>query len=282
MNRTWEWEITPRSANWGWNLRELISYRFLLWSLVRKEFLLNYQQTILGPLWILVQPLLTLATYTLVFGKLIGIPVGNGIPPVLFYLSGIILWNFFNESFAATSRTFRENASVFSKVYFPRIVVPISVLCTQFIRFLVQLLLFFIILAFFISTKGIEIAPAGRWLLLPLCVVAVGLAGSGAGMLFAVLTAKYRDIVNIVDVCIRLLFFVTPVVYPMAALQPRLRWIISLNPLTPLFETFRYGIFEAHSAPHSSMVFALTLILLTFFLGVWLFNTLGNKLIDVV
>src|SRR5688500_10488020 len=131
----WEWETTPKPQALAVNLKKLIAYRHLLFSLVRREFILNYQQTILGPLWILFQPILTLITYLFVFGKVFKVQIGNDIPPVLFYFSGIILWNFFNDVFNNTSRTFRDNINLFSKVYFPRIIIPLATICTQFFRF---------------------------------------------------------------------------------------------------------------------------------------------------
>ncbi len=282
MEKKWDWEITSETSNWSWDLKSLLSYRHLLASLVRKEFLLNYQQTILGPGWILVQPLLTLITYVLVFGKLIRIPTGEGVPPVLFYLSGIVLWNFFNDSFGTTSRTFRDYIHIFTKVYFPRIIIPLAGISTHFMRFLVQLLLLIFILFYYVVFKGFRINPGWALLALPLAVIGVGIISLGMGLIFSVLTAKYRDIVNIVDVAIRLLFFVTPVVYPLALVREDLRWIVKLNPLTPLFELFRLGVVGQGTVMTSDLMYSFSFMLVTFLTAVYLFNKQGSKLIDVV
>lgn len=282
MEKKWDWEITSATSNWSWDLKSLLSYRHLLASLVRKEFLLNYQQTILGPGWILVQPLLTLVTYVLVFGMLIRIPTGDGVPSVLFYLSGIVLWNFFNEGFGVTSRTFREYIHIFTKVYFPRIIIPLAGISTQFMRFLVQFLLVIIILLYYIVVKGFHFRLGWAILAIPIAVAGVGIISLGMGLIFSVLTAKYRDIVNIVDVAIRLLFFVTPVVYPLGSVREELRWVVKLNPLTPLFELFRLGIVGQGTVVTADLLYSFVFMLLTFVSAVYLFNKQGSKLIDVV
>jgi lipopolysaccharide transport system permease protein len=282
LEKNWDWEISSETSNWSWDLKSLLSYRHLLASLVRKEFLLNYQQTILGPGWILVQPLLTLMTYVLVFGMLIRIPTGEGIPPVLFYLSGIVLWNFFNDSFGTTSRTFREYIHIFTKVYFPRIIIPLASISTQFMRFLVQLLLLVLILLYYIIFRGYVIQWSWSVIGIPLAIAGVGIISLGMGLIFSVLTAKYRDIVNIVEVSIRLLFFITPVVYPLASVREDLRWIVKLNPLTPLFELFRLGVLGQGTVHTNDLLYSFSLMLVTFVVAVYMFNKQGSKLIDVV
>lgn len=281
MEKNWDWEITPRTANWSWDIKSLISYRHLLWSLVRKEFLLNYQQTILGPGWILFQPVLTLITYVFVFGRLIKIPTGD-VPPVLFYICGIVLWNFFNDSFGTTSRTFRDYIHIFTKVYFPRIVIPLAGVSTHFTRFLVQLLLMLGILLYYVITGGFQPMVGLNLLAIPLAIAGVGLVSFSVGLIFSVLTAKYRDIANIVDVLVRLLFFVTPVVYPLALVREDLRWIVSVNPLTGFFELFRYGVLGQGTIDAGQILYSVLFVLVSFILGVYMFNKQGSKLIDVV
>ena len=154
--KKWDWVISPVTSDWSWNTKDLLSYRHLLIGLVKREFLLGYQQTILGPLWVVVQPILTLIIYVLVFRKLIGVSIGT-LPPVLFYFSGIVLWNFFNESFERTSNTFRDHIHLFSKVYFPRIIMPLSLLVTNFFRCLIQLSLLVIIIAYPAVFRGFSV-----------------------------------------------------------------------------------------------------------------------------
>ncbi len=181
--KDWGWEISATSSNWSWSVKDLWQYRHLLFSLVRRNFLLNCQQTILGPFWTLLQPLLTLFIYVLVFGKMVGISTGS-LPPVLFYFSGIVLWNFFNDSFVENSNSFRDNMYLFSKVYFPRIIMPFSIATTHFLRMLIQLFFLFILIFFYSAVKGFPI-PFSLWTLaFPLSILMIGSLGFGLGLFF--------------------------------------------------------------------------------------------------
>jgi lipopolysaccharide transport system permease protein len=281
QNQKWDWEITSRTSFWGHSLSELWAYRFLQAGLVRRQFLLNYQQTVLGPLWILFQPIITLITYMLVFHKLVGISTG-ALPPVLFYASGIILWNFFSDSFMGTSATFKDNAHIFSKVYFPRIIMPVSVLNTQVLRFLIQLAMFLLLVCYYVVFKGLHF-PITPWLLLfPVSVLLTGVLGLGLGLLFSVLTAKYRDLTNIVSLGIRLLMFVTPVIYPLEAIANKVRWIVELNPLTPLFEMFRFSLLGKGTIAPFPIIYCGGFILILMAGSLLFFNKQGDKLIDVI
>jgi lipopolysaccharide transport system permease protein len=242
---------------------------------------LNYQQTILGPLWIFFQPLLTLLVYVLVFGKLIGIPTGKSIPPVLFYFSGIVLWNFFNDSLWGISNTFREHIHLYSKVYFPRIIVPLSVLSTNFLRFLVQLSMLFLLLVYFIVFKNFRFHATSSLLALPFVFIGIATISAGCGIIAALLTARYRDIVNLIGIVLRLLMFITPVLYPLAAVSSELKWIVLVNPLTPLFELFRFSLLGEGSVNASSLVYSFSFGLIVLVVSVFLFNARSSKLIDI-
>ena len=279
--RKWDWEIGFRTSYWDWNLKELWSYRDLLLSFVRRDFLLNYQQTILGPLWILFQPLMTLITYLLVFGKLVGISTG-AIPPVLFYFSGIVLWNFFNDSFANTSNVFRDNSHLFGKVFFPRLIVPIASVSTQFMRFLVQFATLMILIATFVFFQDFSL-NFNVWLLaVPLSIIMIGMIALGSGLIFSVLTAKYRDINNLVMLIVRLLMFFTPVIYPLSTIPEQYRWIVAINPLSALFEVFRIGLLGQGSITPFQLVYSTVFTLVVFFSGILIFNKQSDKLIDVI
>lgn len=282
LEEHWDWEITSGTSNWNWDLKSLLSYRHLLMRMVRKEFLVNYQQTVLGPVWIFVQPLLTLLTYVLVFGKLIRIPTASGAPPVLFYLCGIVLWNFFNEGFLIMSRTFREYIHVFSKVYFPRLIIPLSVLVTQFFRFVVQLVLLLILLAYFLLSDAFQLSSNHVFWYLPLSILGCGIMSLGAGLIFSVLTGKYRDIINIVEVGVRLLFFVTPVVYPLSIVPADMHWIVKINPLTSFFEAFRLAILGSGQVTGGDLAYSFLFAFLVLIFSVYLFNRQGSRLIDIV
>jgi lipopolysaccharide transport system permease protein len=277
----WDWEITNKTTFWSQSLQELWAYRHLLVGLVRRYFLLNYNQTVLGPLWILFQPILTLLTYVLVFNKLVGISTG-ALPPVVFYASGIVLWNFFSDSFTGTSNTFRENIQLFSKVYFPRIIMPLSIVSTQFLRFFIQLGMFIAVIMYYSLATEFDFTWSWSLLFLPVAVAFVGLLGLGLGLLFSVLTAKYRDITNLVSLGVRLLMFITPVIYPLTVIPEKLRWVVQLNPLTPLFELFRFSMLGQGLVTPVQLLYSLVITLVLLFGAVLFFNKQGDKLIDVV
>ena len=280
-NKKWDWEIQSKTTWMGASLEELWAYRHLLVGLVRRDFLLNYQQTVLGPFWILFQPIMTLITYVVVFDKLVGIPTGT-IPPVLFYLSGIVLWNLFSDGFSGTSATFRENAHIFSKVYFPRLIMPLSQLSTHFMRFLFQLLLLLLVIAYYLvfEDAAIQLTP---WVLaFPVVIMLTNVLAFSLGLLFSVITAKYRDLTNLVGLGIRLLMFLTPVIYSIDYIPEKVRWIVLLNPLTPLFELFRLSLLGEGNVTIPQLAYSVLFIFFFFLGSVLVFNKQGDKLIDVV
>jgi lipopolysaccharide transport system permease protein len=280
ITKKWDWEIGNYSDTWNWNFKEVWSYRHLLSGLIKRDFVLNYQQTLLGPIWSLLQPVLTLITYVIVFSKLVGIPTGT-LPPALFYLSGIVLWNFFSESLNGTSSTFRDHFYLFSKVYFPRIIIPISTVCTYFLRCLLQLALLFILIMYYWIFEGLEIHFGLNVLGVPLSILFVGASGLGAGLLVSLLTAKYRDLTYIVSLGTRLLMFMTPVIYPLASARPGLRWIIELNPLTAYFELFRFSLFGEGSVSNTSLYVSIIFTISILSVALIIFNRKSNNLLDI-
>jgi lipopolysaccharide transport system permease protein len=279
--KKWDWEIGATTSDWSWNAKDLWQYRYLLFSLVRRNLILNNQQTILGPFWTLLQPLLTLMIYVLVFGKMVGISTG-GLPPVLFYFSGIVLWNFFNDSFLENSNTFRDNMYLFSKVYFPRIIIPVSIATTHFFRMIIQLVFLFILIFFYSVVKGFHMPFSLLILAFPLSILMVGSLGLGLGLICSVLTAKYRDLSHIVVIGIRLLMFVTPVIYPMASIKNNFQWIVNLNPLTPFFELFRLSLLGEGTVNLAQIIINSMVIIVVTIIALLFFNKRGNKLMDVV
>ncbi|WP_205499846.1 ABC transporter permease [Rufibacter psychrotolerans] len=275
------WEISSKTSYWGWNLKELWSYRHLVASLIRREFLLNYQQTVLGPVWILIQPIMTLITYVVVFGKVVGIPTGS-IPPLLFYFSGIVLWNLFNDSFSGTAFTFKENAHIFSKVYFPRLVMPISVVSTHFLRFLMQLFLLVLVMVYYWLFRDMPLPVTPLLLTLPAIIVVIGAIGLALGLFCSVVTAKYRDLVNFISLGVRLFMFITPVIYPMGAVPEKVRWLVEINPLTPLFELFRYALLGEGTVTVPGLLYSVSFAAISLLAATLVFNKQGDKLIDIV
>ena len=275
-----QWEIKPQTPWLGSSLRELYSYRDLLFRLVRKEFLTSYQQTLLGPLWVLIQPILTVLVSILIFNKVRRVST-DGIPPVLYYLAGITLWNLFADIFSVTSSTFIQNERVFSKVYFPRIIAPLSIVLLNLLRFGIQLLFLIAAVLYFYLTGQVEL-HINTWLVcIPAIIMTVEIA-LGAGLLFSIVTAKYRDLQNILQLLIRLLMFVCPIFYPMSLVPEKYRWLMNLNPLSTQFELYRYAFLGTGSLDAGLVWYSIAATTLLLAVSVLLFNRMGDKILDVV
>lgn len=275
-----QWEIRPRTPWLGSGWRELYAYKDLLFRLVRKEFLTSYQQTLLGPLWVLIQPILTVLTSILIFNKVIGIST-DGIPPVLYYLAGITLWNLFADIFYNTSSTFIQNEKVFSKVYFPRIIAPLSIVCLNLIRFGIQLLFLITAILYYYFTGKVQLHLSTWLLCIPAIIMTVQI-GLGAGLFFSIITAKYRDLLNILQLMIRLLMFICPVFYPMSIVPHKYKWLINLNPLSTEFELYRYAFLGTGSLNPSLVWYSVISSTLLLTVSLLLFNRMSDKLMDVV
>lgn len=280
LKKAWTWEIKPESFWFRWQLPQLWSYRHLLLRIVRRDFLIHHQQTLLGPLWIIFQPIIILLMYLIIFEKAVGLST-DGLPPTLFYLSGIILWTLFSESFTGTAFTFIQNGTLFGKVYFPRLVIPLSAVLVNVIRFGIQFAIFFLLLAVIDPSRILQ-EPA-RWIscLLFSIVVVAGL-GLGLGLVFSILTAKYRDLVNVIHLIVRLLMFATPVIYPLSIVNPEMRDLVSLNPLCPVVELFRFGFLGEGTFTTFQLLYSVACAGLLILTGSLLFNKFGNKLQDVI
>ncbi|MGY2134533.1 ABC transporter permease [Hymenobacter sp. HD11105] len=277
----WDWELGAQPSWWGSSNSELWAYRHLLLGLIRRDFLLSYQQTVLGPLWVLLQPLLTLATYLIVFGKVVGIST-QGAPPVLFYLAGIVLWNLFNDAFTGTSTTFRDNAHLFSKVYFPRLVVPLAQLSGQLLRFGIQFLFLLLLVGYYALFTSWPLPTSLQLLLVPVVLGMVATLSLALGLISSVLTGKYRDITYVVGLGIRLLMFLTPVIYPVSYVPAQWRWLVQLNPLTSFFELFRRALLGQGLVTAPQVVYSCGFTLLLLLVALLTFNRQGDKLVDVV
>ena len=273
------WEIKPETTWLGPGFRELLSYKDLLFRLVRKEFLTSYQQTLLGPFWVLLQPILTVLTYVLVFNKVIGIPT-DGVPSFLFYLIGITLWNLFSELFLSTSLTFKQNVSIFSKVYFPRILAPLSTLLLNGLRFLIQLLLLVIVLIYYYFANSVQLNLSHILLVIPVIIITSGI-GFGAGLIFSVLTVKYKDLNNVMQLFIRLFMFVCPIFYSLSMIPETKKWMVNLNPLSSQFEFFRYAILGKGQISALQLIYSGGFMILIVIAGVLIFNKITDKLMDI-
>jgi homopolymeric O-antigen transport system permease protein len=276
----WTTIIRPKSGWFDLHISELWSYRDLILLFVCRDFVAVYKQTILGPLWFLLQPLFTTLVFTVIFGKIAKIPT-DGVPQLLFYLSGIVVWNYFANCLTATSNTFVGNAAIFGKVYFPRLTVPLSVVISNLITFAIQFFLF-LCFYFYYYLQGAALLPNPLVLMFPLLVLQMALLGLGTGIIVSSLTTKYRDLSYLVSFGIQLWMFATPVVYPSSQVPAQWRWIIALNPMAPVIEIFRYAFLgtEAPQPLQTALSVAMTLIIL--FGGIVLFSRIEKDFMDTV
>jgi lipopolysaccharide transport system permease protein len=274
------WEITAEHSLFDLKLKEAWEYRDLLWLLVRRDFVAFYKQTILGPLWFFIQPLFVTLIYTLVFGGIAHIPTDK-LPQPLFYLAGITAWNYFADCITKTSGVFRDNAGIFGKVYFPRLIMPLSIIISNLVRFGVQLLLFFGLMAYYAFT-GAAVHLNVVALLLPVLVVLIAALGLGSGMIISALTTKYRDLAFLVTFGVQLLMYATTVIYPLSSAPAKYKWLIVANPMTAIIETFRYGFLGRGSFSWEmlgySAIFAATVLTM----GTIIFTKVERNFVDTV
>ena len=236
-NEQWDLIIRPQRAWWDLHLDELWRYRDLIRLLVWRDFVAYYKQTILGPLWYILQPIITTVVFTVIFGNIAKLST-DGLPPFLFYMAGNTVWSYFSACLISTSNTFTANAGIFGKVYFPRLSMPVSVVISNLISFAIRLIIFLLFGAYFMLA-GADIHPNGWILILPLLALIMALMGLGFGIIISSLTTKYRDLQQLVGFGVQLLMYATPVIYPFSTIQGNWRWLILANPMTPIVEIFR-------------------------------------------
>ncbi|MFV5698678.1 ABC transporter permease [Flavobacterium sp. ZT3R17] len=282
-NTTWLFEITPKNKFFSLNLKEVWQYRDLLLLFVKRDVVTVYKQTVLGPLWYLIQPLFTSVTFTIVFNNLAGISTGV-VPSFLFNLASITVWNYFTTCLNGTSNTFGNNAGIFGKVYFPRIIAPLTVVISNLIKFVIQLLIF---LAFYIYyySKGASIYFTGATVFFPFIIVLMGILGLGLGMIISALVTKYRDLTYLIGFGVQLLMYVSAVVYPMNLIQekmPDYAWIVKYNPLAYCIETTRYMLLGVGELPVWGMFYTFISTIVVLLIGIVLFNHTEKSFIDTV
>ena len=282
-NTTWLFEITPKNKFFSLNLKEVWQYRDLLMLFVKRDVVTVYKQTVLGPLWYLIQPLFTSITFTIIFNNLAGIDTGT-VPPFLFNLAGITVWNYFTACLNDTSDTFKKNASIFGKVYFPRIIMPLSVVISNLLKFGIQ---FFIFIAFYIYYyfKGAGIALNVTTVFFPLLVALMGVLGLGLGMIISSLVTKYRDFTYLISFGVQLLMYVSAVMYPMALIKekiPHYSWLVAYNPLAYVIETTRYMLLSVGQISVLGLGYMFLVTVFVFFVGLLVFNKTEKSFIDTV
>jgi lipopolysaccharide transport system permease protein len=281
--KEWDLVIEPQTSLFELNLKDVWRYRDLLWLLVKRDFVSFYKQTILGPLWFFIQPLFTTIIFTFIFGNLAGLST-DGLPQPLFYMAGITAWNYFADCLTKTSTVFRDNANIFGKVYFPRLIMPLSIVVSNLVRFGVQMLLFFVMIGYYLSQNEMVslFHPNIYILLFPFLVLLMALLGLGLGLIITALTTKYRDLAFLITFGVQLMMYATTVIYPLSAAPAKYKWLIELNPMTGIIEAFRFGFLGQGELTFSSFGYSVTFTLISLVLGVLIFNKTEKTFVDTV
>ena len=277
-----EWDLTiePQTSLFELNLKDVWRYRDLLWMFVKRDFVSFYKQTILGPLWFFIQPLFTTIIYTFIFGGLANLST-DGLPQPLFYMAGITAWNYFADCITKTSTVFKDNANIFGKVYFPRLIMPLSIVASNLVRFGVQMILLFMMMGYYaLHNASFSITPA--ILLFPVLVLLMALLGLGLGLIITALTTKYRDLAFLVTFGIQLLMYTTTVIYPLSSAPEKYKTLISLNPMTGIIEAFRYAFLGQGQISVNTLGYSTLFTIVVMVLGVVIFNKTEKTFVDTV
>jgi lipopolysaccharide transport system permease protein len=281
QDKDWDMIIEPQRSLFDLRLGELWRYKDLVMLFVRRDFVAVYKQTILGPLWYLIQPVLTTIMFTFMFGQIAQLPT-DGLPQFVFYMSGTVIWSYFADCLNKTSNTFVQNANLFGKVYFPRMAVPVSILISNLITFAIQFLLFLFFVAFF-ALRGSNIQPNWGWIAFsPILLLIMAGLGLGFGIIISSLTTKYRDLRFLVSFGVQLLMYATPVIYPVSSIPEHFRWIILANPMTPIVETFRYAFLGSGNVSMGNLLYSFGFMLVVVLLGSVIFNRVEQTFMDTV
>ena len=283
-DQDWDIEITPHNSLFDLKLRDTWHYRDLLFLLVRRDFVSFYKQTILGPVWFFIQPAITILIFTLVFSNLAKIST-DGVPPPLFYLAGTIIWNYFSECLTKTSTVFKDNSAMLGKVYFPRLIMPLSIVFSNLIRFAVQFVLFIILLLYYYFFRGAPIHLTIYIVLFPLLILQIAALGLGLGMMVSAVTTKYRDLAFVVTFGVPLLMYTTTVIFPLSTAvtkYPAYSWLIKFNPVTAIIETFRYGFMGNGIFSWGLLGYSAGVTFIILLVGIVVFNKVEKTFVDTV
>ncbi|WP_179376476.1 ABC transporter permease [Winogradskyella wichelsiae] len=280
---SWLYTISSKKKLIDFNFKEIWHYRDLLVLFVKRDVVTLYKQTVLGPLWYVIQPLFTALTFTLIFNKVANIETGT-VPPFLFNLAGISIWNYFSTCLTATSDTFKSNEAIFGKVYFPRIIVPLSIILSNLLKFGIQLLIFIAFYIYYYSNDA-AIAVDSSIIFFPFIILLMGLLGLGIGMIISSLVTKYRDLKFLVGFGVQLLMYVSAVMYPLALMRdklPNIAWVVEYNPLAYIIETSRFMLLGTGSINGFGITYTVLITFLILFFGIIIFNRTEKTFIDTV
>lgn len=279
-DNSWTVTISPKKSLFDVSIKEIIRHKDLLFLFVKRDFITFYKQTILGPLWFFIQPIMTTLIFTVVFGKIAGIPT-DGVPQILFYLAGITCWNYFSECLTKTSDTFITNQNIFGKVYFPRLIVPLSIVISSLMKFAIQLFLFLGFYFYYINL-GSNINPNKYLLLFPVLIIIMALLGLGLGIIISSLTTKYRDLRFLTKFGVQLWMYITPIIFPLSQMQGKFKLLAILNPMTSIIETFKYGFLGKGTFEWTYLLYTSIFSIVILFIGVILFNRTEKSFMDTI
>ena len=277
----WTEVIEPRTSLLDLRLGDVWRYRDLVMMFVRRDFVSTYKQTILGPIWFFIQPLLTTLTFIIIFGQVAKLST-DGLPQPLFYLAGVTVWSYFSQTLTAISTVFITNAAIFGKVYFPRLTMPVSIVISNIVRFLIQFGLFLAVWVFYLLSGGNNIQPNWLIVLTPVLLITMGLLSLGLGMIFSALTTKYRDLSMLLTFGIQLLMYATPVIYPLSSIPAKYKWLILANPMSAIVETFRYAFLGSGSFNWVYLAYSAGFTATILFIGTVIFNKVEKSFTDTV
>ncbi len=283
MEKQWDLVIENKSSLFSLDLKEVWKYKDLLMMYVKRDIVTLYKQTILGPLWFVIQPVMTTVMFMFVFGGIAGIST-DGVPQAVFYLAGLVCWNYFQDCLTKCSETFNANQNIFGKVYFPRLVVPISIVTSNLIKMAIQFALFLVVYLYYYFTLD-SFNINATILLLPLLIIMLGCLGLGFGLIITSMTTKYRDLRFLISFGVQLWMYATPVIYPLSVMKAsysHYMWVIVANPLTSILETLKYGFtgVGVFNWTYLGYSFAFTVIILL--LGIIVFNRVQKSFMDVI
>ena len=279
-SENWSKVITPKNKLFSVNLKEVWEYKDLVYMLVKRDFITSFKQTILGPLWFFINPIFTTIMYVIIFGNVAGLST-DGAPKLAFYLSGVTLWNYFSSSLTGTAFVFKGNASIFGKVYFPRLVMPLAIVMSNLMRFGVQFFLFILVIIYYYFTEG-SVRPNIWILATPYLILLMAAFAMGAGMILSSLTTKYQDVSMLLTFGVSLMMYATPVVIPTSAFPEKYRWIMEYNPLTGIFECFKYGYLGVGDFSVTMLTYSSVVVFSILFIGILIFNKVEKSFMDTV
>lgn len=282
-NEPWDLVLEPKDKWYSLRLNELFRFKDLLLLFVRRDFISVYKQTILGPLWFFIQPIITAITFSIIFGTLSGISTDE-LPQILFYMAGITLWNYFSDTLLKTSDTFSANASIFGKVYFPRLIVPLSVVLSNLVKFGIQFLLFIALWLYYLITSDV-VHPNNTLLLIPLLILLMGFLGLAMGIIISSITTKYRDLKFLVTFGVQLLMYASPIVFPLSMVSekyPQYKIFLLANPITSIIEAFKYAFLGVGEFNLLYLGYSLIFTIVLFFIGLIVFNKVEKSFMDTV